>query len=294
MKRRTLTSLLFVFIAATAVAQTSKIVSTDWLQNHLNDRSVVVVEIGDRAAFEESHIAGARFVALTDIAVTRGGVPNELPDFDRLAKVMSTAGVPDRGRIILYSRDLIAAARGYFTLDALGCAFDAAILDGGFAKWSAEKRPVQSGPAPAQTTSFAPCPHPEIVVNTGAMRMLVNSAPSPLSIVDARPAAQYLGKEAGADVVKPGHIPGAINIAWNENLTSSVTPQFRSLEDLRALYKNAGVADRGPVVVYCRTGMQASVDYFILRALDREVYLYDAGYIQWNNADGTQVEKPSN
>lgn len=282
-----------VLIAAAAHAS-DRLVSTDWLQSHLRDRDVAVVEVGDRAAFLEGHIPGARFLALTDIAVTRNGLPNELPEFDQLAKVMSAAGVPDHGRIVLYGRDVIAAARAFMTLDALGCAYDAALLDGGWTKWSAEKRPVASGAPDKKTTIFEPCPHPDLVIGLNAMRMLVNAAyanPSSVAIVDARPDVQFWGKEAGAGVEHPGHIAHAINVAWNENLTSSVTPQFRTFDDLREIYRKAGVEDRASVIVYCRTGMQASVDYFVLRALGREVYLYDGGYIEWNAAKGTMVEK---
>ena len=89
-----------------------------------------------------------------------------------------------------------------------------------------------------------------------------------------------VGADAGADIHCAGHIPGAINVAWNENMTSSAAPVFRSIDDLRAIYSE--IPDGDTIIVYCRTGMQACVDYFVLRYLGRDVHLYDGSYIEWS------------
>lgn len=221
---------------------------------------MTVVEIGDRTTYESAHIPGARFVALADIAITRNGVPNELPAVDALEKVLGAAGVPDRGRLVLYARDSLVAARGFFTLDYLGCALDAALLDGGFAKWSAENRAVERGAPSSKPRTFAACPHPDAVVNIGAMRKLIDIArqyPRAVTIVDGRPVAMF----------DAGRIATALSVPWDQNLTGGMTPVFRDANDLRALYRDTGVDDDAAVVVYCRTGMQAAVGYFVLRAL---------------------------
>jgi len=287
--------ILIAFVAAAAVAAPSeKIVSTEWLQAHLAPGGITVVEIGDRSSFEKEHIPGARFVALSDIAVTRNGLPNELPEIDKLEKTLGAARLPDRGKVVIYAHDFVHAARGFFTLDYLGCAFDAVVLDGGKAKWLAEKRPVESGAPNAKATSFVACPHPNVVVNIGAMRKLVDQAqmnPDAVAIVDARPVAQFDGTEPGQDVKNGGHVVGAISVPWSDNLTSGATPVVRDAKDLAQIYNSAGVGEKAAVVVYCRTGMQAAVDYFGLRSLGREVYLYDGGYIEWNAADNAAIVK---
>jgi thiosulfate/3-mercaptopyruvate sulfurtransferase len=290
-------SLAIAFIAALiAVPAASEnaqlLVSTEWLQANLG-RGMVVVEIGDRPTFEKEHIRGAHFLSLAEIAVTRNNIANELPPIDALETVMRSAGIPDRGRVILYSRDILAATRLYFTLDYLGCGLNASVLDGGFAKWSAENRPVESGAPPQKPSTFTACPHPENVVNLAAMRKLVDVVrlgdPS-LAIIDARPPDAYFGTEATHGIDKPGHIPGALNIPWTDNLTTGATPVFLSMENLKSIYDDAG-ARGGSAVVYCRTGMQASVTYFALRLLGREVHLYDGSYMEWNCAEGTAVER---
>ena len=273
-------------IGATPVAarvNTQLLVSTDWLQQHRLDRRVTIVEIGDSASFASGHIAGARFVALRDLLIARDSIPNELPDAAALEKTFSAAGIPDRGRIILYGRDIIAAARAFFTLDYLGCGDRISILDGGYAKWSSEGRPVESGPPSVAAGGFSARPRPEVLVRLTALRTILYAnelRELPLTLIDAREPAQFLGAEAGADITCPGHIPSAFNVPWNLNLTSSAIPVFRSPRDLAALY--ADFPDNTTVIVYCRTGMQASVTYFVLRYLGRDVHLYDGSYIEWS------------
>jgi len=285
---------IVILSAATAAAATSSqlLVSTDWLAQNLGRRGLVVVEVGERASFEQAHIPGARFVALADLVTERNGVPNELPEIAALERTFSAAGVRDLGRIVIYSRELIAATRAYFTLDYLGCGDQAAVLDGGFAKWSAEQRPFESGPAKNRAASFTARPNPDAVVRIGQMRILVptsQSMSSDLAVVDARPVEQYAGSESGPGVARAGHIPGALSVPWTMNLTSGPTPVFRDAADLRVLYHDCGVPLGGSVITYCRTGMQASVTYFVLRYLGTDVHLYDGSYIEWNCAEGTTV-----
>lgn len=282
-----LSAVLWGLAATTLAARVNEqlLVSTDWLQQHRLDRRLTIVEVGEPTLYVTSHIAGARFIALGDLLVARGSIPNELPDVAALEKTLSTAGIPDQGRIILYSRDVIAAARAFFTLDYLGHGDRASILDGGFAKWSAEKRAIESGAPVVAAGEFSARPRPEVLVRLTAMRTILYASEMkelPLAIIDARSPGQFLGAEAGADITCPGHIPSAVNVPWNLNLTASAIPVFLPPEELAALYLHAGVADHTTVIVYCRTGMQASVTYFVLRYLGHDVHLYDGSYIEWS------------
>jgi thiosulfate/3-mercaptopyruvate sulfurtransferase len=277
---------------ATAAVNSQLLVSSTWLMQNLGRRNVTIVEVGDRAAYEQAHIPGARFIALSDLVTERNGIPNELPEVAALERTFSAAGVRDLGQIVLYSRDLIPATRAFFTLDYLGCGSQAAILDGGFAKWSAENRPVESGPMKPRTAAFTARPNTDALVRLGQMRILVPTAQSmssEIAVVDARPMEQYAGSEGGPGVKRPGHIPGAISIPYTLNLTSGATPVFRDAKELAELYHDCGVPLRGSVIAYCRTGMQASVTYFVMRYLGTDVHLYDGSYIEWNCAEGTTV-----
>jgi thiosulfate/3-mercaptopyruvate sulfurtransferase len=106
-------------------------------------------------------------------------------------------------------------------------------------------------------------------------------------LVDARSPAEFSGEVAGRDIQRPGHIPGAVNVEWVRNLTETEPRQFKPAVDLESLYQQAEVTPDKEIVVYCRTGVRASHDYFALRLLGYpRVRLYDGSYLEWS-ADPT-------
>jgi len=282
--------ILLISLAVAALAATADtnemLVSTAWLQQHLQDRDLTIIDVADSDAFAAAHIRGARQLAVTDVVVTRNNIPNELPDPAALQATLRRIGVPNRGRIVLYSRDTVSAARVFFTLDYAGRGDDVALLDGGLSKWTSEHRPVVTGaPREVAESNFVVRAHPETLVRLNAMRMIVGCTGGhgdEVAIVDARAPSEYIGAVPGSGIVNAGHIDYAINIPWNENLTGGETPVFRSAADLRELYRTAGIKDDATIVLYCRTGTQACVNYFVLRYLGRDVHLYDGSYIEWN------------
>src|SRR4051794_1392241 len=116
------TVVLPLLAAAAPALRSDMMVSGDWLAQHLNDPKIVILHVSrDRNAYDAGHIPGARFVSLTDLAVTREGVLNELPPVDSLKTVFERAGVSDDSRVILYGDvSVLPATRAYFTLDYLG------------------------------------------------------------------------------------------------------------------------------------------------------------------------------
>ncbi len=270
---------------AQAVCDTM-IVSTDWLETH--QRSVRVIEVGDRATYDQGHIPGAGLVETSSLVRQLDETPNELPTVEQAASAFTNAGAGRRGRIIIYSRDPILAARAWFTLDYLGSGDRTSILDGGIAKWIAEGRALSTEPGGAGSPAqFLASIHDQALTRFPAVRDAVRlrEVVVPwLVLLDARSPAQYSGQEAGADVRRPGHIPGAINVPWSANLTTTVTPVFRPPDELRDLYERAGVTSQTRNVVYCRTGMQASVTYFVLKYLGYDASLYDGSFVEWSKS----------
>src|SRR5579872_2399444 len=96
-------SLLAMTLAAAGAPHPEMLVSTDWLSQHLNDSKLVILQVSaNRNAYDAGHVPGARFVPLSDLAITRNGVPNELPADADLKRVLEAAGVSDDTRVILY------------------------------------------------------------------------------------------------------------------------------------------------------------------------------------------------
>ena len=110
-------------------------------------------------------------------------------------------------------------------------------------------------------------------------------------LVDGRPPEQYSGKVAGRifhtgqEHARKGHIPGAVNVFWQDNFNKDGT--FKSAEELAALYKKAGVLPDQCVITYCNEGLHAAPPWFVLtQMLDfKDVRLYDSSMAEWSESD---------
>ena len=266
--------------------RTEMLVSAEWLAGHLHDPDLVVICVTAAPEFySQGHIPGARNIALSDIAVTRNGVPNELPSVEQLQRVFEMAGITNHSRVVLYGeRYGMFAARAYFTLDYLGLAGRAALLDGGIEKWKAEQRELSTESPKVAPSHLKISLNPSILVETNAMRDLAKNKSSKVALVDARPADEFTGAKLSEEVSKAGHIPGAGGVYWMNNLVSKENPVLRPEAELRSLYADLAPSG-GAMVTYCRSGMQSSFDYFVAKYLGYQVSMYDASFYDWSRQD---------
>jgi thiosulfate/3-mercaptopyruvate sulfurtransferase len=295
MKKTSFAMLMLTLILATSVhaASPSKglmIVSTDWLAKHLNDDSLVLLQVGDKSEYLAAHIPGAQFVELSDISTPRGqGLTLELPSVDQLKTTFEKFGVTDKSRVVVYfGKDWVTpTARVFFTLDYLGLGDRASILDGGLPAWRAEGRPVTSDLREAKRGSFTPKPNTKLVVDAAWVSANLNRPG--VAILDARAAKFYTGTEAG-QMPRAGHIPRAKSIPFS-SLVEDSTTKFKSAEALRAIFDSAGVKSGDTVATYCHIGQQASLLYFVARYLGYEAHLYDGSFEDWSRRSELPVEK---
>lgn len=295
------------------------LVSPNALTRILGQPGTVVLHVGrDRASYDQGHVPGARFLALSSIVTESGGNSNELPATAALEEAFEAVGVSDASRVVLYGDlDGLAAARAFFTLDYLGKQ-NVGLLNGGLAAWREGNRTVETAVPTVQRGSFTPRPRPEVLASAEYVRDRLRD--STHLIVDARPTAEFSGATPGEGVTRPGHIPGARNIFWRTTIVSETDPELRSRDVLRALFTLAGArtgieqqreqelsrqrererarvngepapprqrtpaaAPRGStVIVYCRTGVQASMLYFVSRYLGYETKMYDGSFVDWS------------
>jgi thiosulfate/3-mercaptopyruvate sulfurtransferase len=276
--------LLLVAQGAEPKLRPEMLVTTGWLAANLSEPDVIVLCINSTPEFySKGHIPGARQIKLEDIAVTRDGIPNELPPVEVLKHVFEAAGVSNSSRVVLYGeRFNLLAARAYFTLDYLA---RAAILDGGLEKWTTERRPLSTETPQAKTTTLVISPRPEILVDTNAMRELSQKKPGTVTLVDARPTKEFTGEQLSEDVAKAGHIPGAKGLYWMDMLVSRQNPVLKPEAELRRMYSALNARSDQPLVTYCRTGMQSSFDYFVARYLGYEPSMYDGSFYEWSKKD---------
>lgn len=270
--------------------QESLIVSTDWLAKHLNDDSLVLLQVGDKAEYEAGHIPGAQFIAVADISTPRGsGLALELPAVAQLQTVFEKSGVTDKSRIVVYfGKDWVTpTARVFFTLDYLGLGERTSILDGGLPAWRTEGKEVTKVVKEPKPGHFTPRPKAQIVVDAAWVNANLNK-PGVL-ILDARAQKFYTGEEAG-QMPRGGHIPSAKNIPFS-SLVEDPTNKFKSVAALRELFNTAGVKQGDSVTTYCHIGQQASLLYFVARYLGYEAHLYDGSFQDWSQRPELPVEK---
>jgi len=215
----------------------------------------------------------------------RAGIPNELPPVADLKRVFERAGLNDDSRIVLYGeRSGLLAARLYFTLDYLGRADRAALLDGGIEKWRAEKRAESTAPPREKRGNLSIRANPQIALTLAETAEYART-PDPLRVLmDARPKAEYRGEKLSEEVLKAGHIPGAVGLYWRNLVQDGATSELKSAVELERLFRASGALPGMEVITYCRTGMQSSFSYFVAKYLGYKTRMYDGSFYEWSRS----------
>lgn len=256
-------------------------VSAAWLADHRDD--VLVADVrwrlvgpSGRQEFEEGRIPGSVFVDL-DTQLSCITVPEEgrhpLPSPEQFAAAMGELGIGD-GRPVVAVDDAggLFAARLTWMLRAIG--HPAALLDGGIAAWHG---PIEHGPAaPLPAATFTPVPWPD-----DALATIDEAADADRIVVDARARERYRGQAEPVDP-RAGHIPGAMNVPCDENLSPDCT--LRPAHELRAAYAEAGITDATEVIAYCGSGVNACHDLLVMEHLGLgRGRLFPGSWSAWSN-----------
>jgi thiosulfate/3-mercaptopyruvate sulfurtransferase len=260
------------------------LVSTDWLQSRLNDPQSIVLHAGTQEGYDSLHIPGARLIFPGDFVVTDSTLRNELPAMDSIVHLLRKAGVNKDSRIILcYESDrlLSRTARVYLTLVHAGLAGQTHVLNGGMPAWIEEGRETtDSVPIYAEGNLEALAPV-EVVISASDLE---KERWSPgLVVIDARTEEEYHGtpatEEEGAE---GGHVEGAYALPYQATLVDGKPYLFKSDAELETLFRESGMDPDRTTVVYCGSGIRASVSYLTASHLGYPVLLYDGSYEEWD------------
>ncbi len=249
-------------------------VDPDWLHNHFGDEGLVVLHVDrNRAAYDSSHIEGARFVAMSDFVTERNGIATELPAPAALDSLLESLGVTDNSKILLYG-EILAVSRLFYTLDYLGLAERTVVLNGGLGSSALGARHSALGGRVGGLTVTA---RDSLVVEADWVRAAAGDPR--VVLVDARRADEYTGAVAEDGVPRAGHIPGAVNLDWNSLFEKG---KAKDRATLIAMFRAAGVTDGATIVTYCRVGTRAAALYLVARALGRRTKMYDGSMVDWS------------
>jgi thiosulfate/3-mercaptopyruvate sulfurtransferase len=275
-------------------AKPDVLVSTDWLEEHLQDEGVRIIEVDeDTSAYDKGHIPGSvSWNWTTDLHTKVGRDYQDQAGFSRL---LAEAGVGPETTVVLYGgNNNWFAAYAYWLLKLRG--HDAVkLLNGGRKKWELESRALTDDLPTYPTTGFtiAGPDRPEI----RAMRdEVIGKLGGETGFVDVRSPEEYRGEKLAPDHLPqeqsqvPGHIAGAANIPWAKAANDDGT--FKSADELKALYEREGVTPDKEVVAYCRIGERSSHTWFALQELlgYPNVKNYDGSWTEYGSLVGAPVE----
>ncbi len=270
---------------------THPVVSVDWLQEHLNDPQVTIVDCrfslmqpdAGQQQYEAGHIPGAYYLDLNrDLSspVARHGGRHPLPDMAKLAATLETMGVhsnspQDATLVVAYDDSRQAfASRLWWLMRYMGHDH-VAVLDGGFAAWQEKNYPVtQDLPAP-KPGKFIPRLRPDLVVNIDEVK--ARKEQPEVALVDSREGERYRGEREPIDPIA-GHIPGAVNYPWQD--VTNDRGMVRSPDEQRQRWADLQAA--AEILVYCGSGVTACVNLLSLELAGIQTgKLYAGSWSDW-------------
>ena len=256
--------------------------STGWLEKNIKNPKVVILDVRKIEEYAAGHIPGAINVFYGSWAVKRGDLLNELPADDDLRDVISSAGIEPTSWVVVVGKnatipDRWDSTRVAFTLKYAGIE-NVAILDGGYDKWVAEKKPVSTEKVIAKKKAYNGKFNKAVVVNKAYTLGALDKA----LLVDVRAPEFYKGEKKLDFVAKTGRIKGAVNLPpallFNQDGT------YKNKAELEAIAKPVVGADLSrEIITYCDTGKVCTSWWFVLTDLlgYKDVKVYDGSSMEW-------------
>jgi thiosulfate/3-mercaptopyruvate sulfurtransferase len=272
------------------------LVSTEWLAAHLKDPDLRVIDASwfmpdmrrnARAEYDASHIPGARFFDIDEIADHRSALPHMAPPTEKFTSRMRAMGIGDGHQVVVYDAlGLFSAPRVWWTFRLMGKT-DVAVLDGGFAKWQAEGREVEDLPPVLRDRHMTVSRQNHLVKD---VTQVAQAAKLDLAeIVDARSAARFEGDEAEPRPgLRRGHILGSKSLPFAALLNGNRT--LKRPAALREAFEGAGIDLSAPIITTCGSGITAAVLSLALERIGhRDHALYDGSWSEWGMFDDLAV-----
>lgn len=263
------------------------LVSTDWLARHLDDAALRLADVrwylGEPArgeqAYRKAHIPGAFYVDLErDLSTDTGPGRHPLPGWEAFAGRMGELGIGDDSVVVAYDdRGGGVAARLWWMLRTVGHR-RTYVLDGGLTAWVAEGRPVDDAISERPSAGLSVALRPDATIDRDGLRERLGLVVA----LDARAGERYRGEVEPIDPVA-GHIPGAVNAPYEENLDGGL--RFLPPDVLAEKYRRAGVGGEVETIVYCGSGVTACHDLLAIEhaGLGKAV-LYPGSWSDWSSA----------
>ena len=272
------------------------LVSTDWVAEHLDDPSIVIVESNeDILLYETGHIQNAVKVDWQN--ELQDQLVRDYVNKDDFEKLMSEKGISNDHTVVFYGdRSNWWACYALWTFKVLGHE-KCLIMNGGRQKWVDEERPLTKDVAERTKTDY------KVAGINESIRAFRDDVISHLEgnnpLIDVRSPKEFSGELTHMEAypqegcLRGGHVPTAKNVPWARAANEDGT--FKSADELAAIYNDeVGLQDGDDVIAYCRIGERSSHTWFVLTYLlgFQNVRNYDGSWTEWGNLVRAPIEKP--
>ncbi|MFQ5786457.1 MAG: sulfurtransferase [Thermodesulfobacteriota bacterium] len=272
------------------------LVSTEWVQDHLNDPNVRIVESDeDVLLYDVGHIPGA--VKVDWQTELQDQLIRDYVNKESFEKLLSEKGIANDTSIVFYGdKSNWWACYAFWTFKVMGHD-NCLIMNGGRQKWIEEKRELSKDVPSYPKTDYKVANSNESIRAFRDDVMKHSGSGNPL--IDVRSPKEYTGEllhmeaypQEGA--LRGGHVPGAKNVPWARAANDDGT--FKSADDLKAIYQDEqGLKPGDDIIAYCRIGERSSHTWFVLTYLlgFNNVRNYDGSWTEWGNLVRVPIEKP--
>jgi thiosulfate/3-mercaptopyruvate sulfurtransferase len=273
------------------MSRDTALVTADWVQDHLDDPKVVLVEVDeDTSAYDKGHIKGA--IKLDWTTDLQDQVRRDFVNKQQFEQLLSEKGVSNDDTVVLYGGNnnwFAAYAYWYFKLYGHQ---DLKLLDGGRKKWELDSRELTDEKPNRERTTYTA---QEQDASIRAFRDEVVAAIGTKNLIDVRSPDEFAGRLLAPahlpqeQAQRAGHIPTAANVPWSKAANDDGT--FKSDEELKKLYTEAGVDWDKETIAYCRIGERSSHTWFVLHELlgDKSTKNYDGSWTEYGSLVGVPV-----
>jgi thiosulfate/3-mercaptopyruvate sulfurtransferase len=265
------------------------LINTTWLQQHIGDKKLRIVEVSTQKSYTSGHIKGALHTTIDKWRVNNGTFIS-IRSTQEIQNEIQRLGIDASTEVVLYAdiqtpKDFLKASYIFWALNYHGIK-NVALLDGGKQAWVKEGALLDSAVPTTAASDYEVKIQPALIAD----RVYVENHIGKLPMLDARPSDKYLGITPTATVARDGHIKGAMSYSWNYSVENAY--MLKDIKKLETLFKEGYKLDKeSEVIVYCTGGLETSFNYFVLSGVlgYKNVRLYDASMKEWGNQKDTPM-----
>ena len=275
--------------------ETNSLVSTDWVESHLGNNNIVIVEVNSHPehSYLKGHIPSSILWNLHKDLEDQ--VKRDIPSGTDMEKLLGNSGISNDTTIILYGDGNNRSATWAFWLLRFYRHPKIKLIDGGRVKWLIEGKPTTVEAPKTKPTRYQIKP-PDKSIRATLPYIVKNLSRNDLRLIDTRTIEEYLGQLASSPgapqtgISKNGRIPNSVNIQWTDCINPDGTVKPPNI--LSDMFSDNNALPNNEIVAYCRLGVRASYTWFVLSEIlnYQNVKNYDGSWTEWGNSIGVPIE----